>query len=258
MVSNCITGVNIVQIPNHVEKSFELADIPLTTVTPKFVRNFIRKAKFERPDEVTMALLAYCLSDKNYSDMAGIQLVPLANGGFGIFRSKTFYISPSLPQELLYGIKSVTIDVTKLPKHVMHVLTSEAAMQKLGLIDLSPQEFASLLPAVLPKSWANKSAVQWDTNIISPEWIRQFWMYYSSTDVKYIQHFPLLPAGDYLVGFEEQPKILASVPSDTLGQILKKLGCYELDTANFTLPLNSKSFIKYILPGNAAGKIGML
>lgn len=56
-------------------------------VTPSFLRQVIRKYKHKGPAQEKLLLLEFALSDGNYSDLIGLELLPLQDETFTIFSS---------------------------------------------------------------------------------------------------------------------------------------------------------------------------
>ncbi|XP_056298081.1 sacsin isoform X2 [Pseudoliparis swirei] len=80
-------------------------------VTPSFLRQVIRKYKHKGPAQEKLLLLEFALSDGNYSDLIGLELLPLQDETFTIFSSTlsekdSIYIaSEEYPRSLYPGLE---------------------------------------------------------------------------------------------------------------------------------------------------------
>lgn len=87
---NC--GENIVTLPESVAKALHTAypqDRTLRHVTPPFMRDVLRRIGVNTLSKVDkLCLLEYVLSDGNYRELKGLQLLPLSDGSFRFFTDK--------------------------------------------------------------------------------------------------------------------------------------------------------------------------
>ena len=96
-------------------------------VTPTFIRSVLRQApssytSLTRRDK--LLLLQFSLSDGNFKDLDGLQLLPLANETFAKFQHRAkpvFIASPEHPQELLPGLDDRFVD-TSVGKDILQRL----------------------------------------------------------------------------------------------------------------------------------------
>ena len=108
--------VPIVTVPNHMLSAIDAYGPDIAELTPYVVRLVLREvpssyASLHRKEK--LLLLRYSLSDCQFTDLYGLQLLPLANGTFGKFgsRANTIYIdSPKHPRELFPGIDHRLLD----------------------------------------------------------------------------------------------------------------------------------------------------
>lgn len=87
---NC--GENIVTLPGSVAKAIDMAypqGRTLKHVTPSFMRDILRRVGTNALSKVDkLRLLEYVLSDGEYRELEGLQLLPLSDGSFRFFTSK--------------------------------------------------------------------------------------------------------------------------------------------------------------------------
>lgn len=111
--------VPIVTVPSHVLSAIDAYGPDIAELAPYMVRLVLREepssySSLHRKEK--LLLLRYSLSDRQFADLYGLQLLPLANGTFAKFgsRTNTIYIdSPKHPRELFPGI-----DHRLLDKHI--------------------------------------------------------------------------------------------------------------------------------------------
>ena len=111
-------GLSAVTVPSHVQTALDIYFPDQTEIKPPLIRQVLRQepscyTKLER--KAKLFLLQFCLSDRNFSDLDGLQLLPLSNGQFAKFenRATAIYIaSPEHPQELFPGLRDRFLDKT--------------------------------------------------------------------------------------------------------------------------------------------------
>lgn len=104
---NC--GENIVTLQGSVAKALEVAypqGRTLKQVTPSFMREILRRVGVNSLSKVEkLCLLEYVLSDGKYSELKGLQLLPLSDGSFKSFTDKeedtAFIDSDKFPRQVL-------------------------------------------------------------------------------------------------------------------------------------------------------------
>ena len=111
-------GLPAVTVPSHVHSALDRYVAHQTEIKPPLIRDVLRQepscyTKLDRKEK--LFLLQFCLSDRNFSDLDGLQLLPLSNGQFAKFenRATAIYIaSPEHPQELFPGLSDRFLDKT--------------------------------------------------------------------------------------------------------------------------------------------------
>ena len=189
-------NVNIVEVNDSCNQALkQYCSSSLTkTLQPALVRYYLkrnhqsysyasRESKFE--------ILKYCLKDNLYHDVVGLHLLPLANGSFQQFQSKsryvedTFVCSYSFPCNLLPGLESKLVNVYNEDDPVHSLLCSIANSSHTQLIMLNAPHVANLLSQCSTSSW-------------SREQMSRFWQWLKNQQLSYFQNKQLVPIKSYL------------------------------------------------------------
>ena len=109
-------GLPAVAIPDHVSRALDKYSPGKTEIQPNLIRYVLQ----QRPSsyvnlrrEEKLLLLKFSLSDGQFSDLEGLQLLPLSNGAFVKFEAtaRTVFISSGEhPQELFPGLDERFLD----------------------------------------------------------------------------------------------------------------------------------------------------
>ena len=100
-----VAGVPLVQLPEQLMATFK-KHIRTKTQAPKTVRQLCKthgEDLKEQSNSAKMALLSYVLSDRDYGDLLGVQLLPLDDGTHEVFNTgkiKIFLDSQEHPKTL--------------------------------------------------------------------------------------------------------------------------------------------------------------
>lgn len=84
------SGTHIARVPKNVAAAFQIplnSSKPVKKVTPALVRQVLRKCAHKGPKHEKLHLLEFILSDENYSELIGLEMLPLQNGNFISFSS---------------------------------------------------------------------------------------------------------------------------------------------------------------------------
>ena len=129
-----LLSVNLpaVTVPSHVLRAVDMYAPGQAEITPALIRNVLRQAlssytSLVRKDK--LLLLTFSLSDDDFKDLDGLQLLPLANGTFAQFqhRARPVYISSrEHPQALLPGLDDRFLD-TNVDKDILQKLQTAAS-----------------------------------------------------------------------------------------------------------------------------------
>ena len=191
--------VKVVQAPNIVWKALGLFKIKVQTVTPHLTRDKIQKkltAYESESAEDKLRLLQYCLSDKKFSDLYRICLVPLANGKFTFFTpngsSESLYIcNTEYPRSLIPNQDNLLINVPIAM--LQNILIELARSEQTQLKVLNTKRVAALLPASFPRHWKGQSVVTLPCRGFPTEWFETFWNWVQSHQLSHFKGLLVLP-----------------------------------------------------------------
>ena len=198
VLSSC--GVQLVTIPTVMWRAIRFAKVGLTEVSPILARSNMRS----HPNSYTSVdqygkrvILTYCLSDNCYSDLSGLNLLPLANGTFTSFDSyyggQTVYLcSTDCPRSLLPNLDHLLVDLSDDPSLQMS-LYQVAVSQQTRLRLLTEREVASLLPQAMPSNWRNSSLVSMPHSQLPFTWLQTFWNWLENKELALFSNQLLLP-----------------------------------------------------------------
>ncbi|KAL1292332.1 hypothetical protein AAHE18_20G264300 [Arachis hypogaea] len=257
-------GMPVVHLPNS------LFDMLLEynssmVVTPSTVRQYLRQCEtfnLGKPDK--LLLLEYCIEDLVDDDvgkeMCNLPLLPLANGDFAAFseasKGISYLVCDELEYKLMEPVSGRVID-RAIPPDILTRLSAIAKSSKTNLSLCSIHHFAQLFPAFMPADWKYKSKVLWDPKLCqkpTSSWFLLFWQYLGKQSKKLplFSDWPILPStSGHLLRPSEQRKIISgSNLSDTLQNILVKIGC---DILNSSYVVEYLDLSSYICKGSASG-----
>ncbi|KYO44864.1 hypothetical protein Y1Q_0022949 [Alligator mississippiensis] len=167
------SGKQIAKVPPNIASAVHLivsSTKPVKKVTPAVVRQVLRKSGHTGPAGEKLNLLEYVLSDGVYSELIGLELLPLQNGNFIPFSSSVseqdiiYITSEEYPRSLFPGLEGRLLSDNLKPQ----VLTAlkEAAKSRgrpcTQLQLLTPERFARLIKEVMNTVWPSRDmVVQW-------------------------------------------------------------------------------------------------
>ncbi|XP_074873858.1 sacsin-like [Carettochelys insculpta] len=201
-------GDPLVLVPAHVHRALAVGGLAVTEATPAHVRKVLGHVSPAGCPADKRLLLEYVAGDGRYKELAGLELLPRADGGFAGFGGTggTVYTdSEAFPRILLPGLAD-----NFLPKDLTSALQSclrRMAEQKLfrNLVSLDPSVVQQKLKDALPAPWFEDSSahVTWcpgDHPLQPPrQWLAAFW--------DFLQHHV-----HSLASFEGHPLIPLSPP----------------------------------------------
>ena len=141
----------------------------LHTITPRVVRYLIRNNNHIYSNysvSVKVELLHYCLSDRSYSDLSDLELIPIANGTFIKFSSPRVYsyfsslstppyvCTSSIRHDLLPGVDNVMVDLLDNDATTHALLIEVARSNETQLTVVNESVIAKLVPQSDPQSWS--------------------------------------------------------------------------------------------------------
>ncbi|XP_076152503.1 sacsin-like [Alosa pseudoharengus] len=272
---------NLIDVPKHVLNDLKRV-IPerdtLQWITPHFIRDVIHRGRLEVSHNEKLSLLEYVLSDENFQELEGLQLLPLDNGTFEKFtgsdESTVLIDNKEFPRELLPFCKAAFISQELSLNSLCH-LKNIATKETFNIINLDAQNVADLTKKHLPHEWKNGlDPVLWDRG--NPEhpprgWLIEFWKYLSSNweELGYFVNLPLLPVESS--GNDSKSVLLAKLQKKTtlvfqqskhsslsehIQNVVKKVGGTLIkqeqylkhhDIEAFVLPPSPKSLLKVFL-----------
>lgn len=124
-------GLAAVAVPRHVHSGLDKYASSKMEIEPRLIRHVLRElpsSYVNRGRQEKLVLLQFSLSDRHFSDLEGLQLLPLCNGQFARFeaRATTVYItSAEHPKELFPALddrfldKSVHEDIVRVLKEAV-------------------------------------------------------------------------------------------------------------------------------------------
>ena len=124
-------GLAAVAVPRHVHSGLDKYASSKTEIEPRLIRHVLREVpssyvNLDRQEK--LLLLQFSLGDRHFSDLEGLELLPLSNGQFAKFEAQatTVYIASSEhPQELFAALddrfldKSVHEDIVRVLKEAV-------------------------------------------------------------------------------------------------------------------------------------------
>ncbi|KAG8452898.1 hypothetical protein GDO86_004628 [Hymenochirus boettgeri] len=119
------SGTQIAKVPYNVAAAFQVPvnnSKPVKKVTPALLRQVLRKCGHKGPVEEKLHLLEFVLADEAYSDLLGLELLPLQNETFIHFSSSVsdkdavYITSDEFPRALFPGLEGRLLSEDLPPK----------------------------------------------------------------------------------------------------------------------------------------------
>ncbi|XP_029922629.1 sacsin [Myripristis murdjan] len=251
------SGMQVAKVPAAVDSvlaAYITEQTEVKKVTPTLVRQVIRKSKHKGPSQEKLLLLEFALSDACYSDLIGLELLPLQDETFVAFSSSVsekdaiYIASEEYPRSLYPGLEGRFI-LESIKASVMNSLRNAAKSRGRPCTQvqvLTPERSARLIKEILSTAWPTRDfTVQWEPGNKEKKhptlsWLKMVWkhLYINfADDLSTFDDMPLIP----LVPLEESkdkvelarlktpsPIILLNEEeaplSENLPEIMKKLG----------------------------------
>ncbi|XP_053546606.1 sacsin [Bombina bombina] len=268
----------LVKIPEHIKRSILLAEnntLKLNKVSPSFIRNILRTRDWRTfANEKKMLLLSYILSDKQYSDLLNIQLLPLSDGTFTSFQNNdddmVYLDSQEYPRILLPGL-AVRFLPKDLPRDLLVHFRSIILNRKFkNLVQVDEAIVRRRLQEALPKTWqGGHNPVMWnpgDPNHPPIEWLSEFWHFLQRhfAILDSFENQPLVPLNlikesstdIWLVRLTKSTTLLFQSTnghhlSDVMAKMLEQIGCTVIQTqSSWMWHKNLQSYILEPTPNN--------
>uniref|UniRef100_A0AAV2K058 Sacsin/Nov domain-containing protein n=1 Tax=Knipowitschia caucasica TaxID=637954 RepID=A0AAV2K058_KNICA len=161
---------NLVTLSDSVTRALKTAypDFSsLSHVTPAFLRGVLQEGVQDISDEDRRTLLEYVLSDEQYEELDGLQLLPLSDGSFKSFtdsQDDTALIdSDTFPRTLLPFCQSLFIPDDLSPECVDH-LRQLSDQDLFMVINIDKDKVLRWTKSHLPEDWKNaeETFVTWE------------------------------------------------------------------------------------------------
>ena len=246
-VTRC--GLKLIEVPGNVWTALRMkGQVQGTSILfPTLARAKLRQTprsyqSLSRADK--LALLSYCLSDKNYSDLHGIFLLPLANGAFIQFQlrgaSHCFVCTQHCPHSVFpnESADNVLINLVE-DADLMSKLESVASSNMTQLQELTAPTVASLLPKCFPPEWQSKKVVTLPHHQIPDDWLEKFWNWVQRHDLSHFCNLFLVPIdGFHLTRLPEVSKSSILLVDENFQQALLsalvKLGVHHTSVKRYS------------------------
>ncbi|XP_026867820.2 sacsin isoform X1 [Electrophorus electricus] len=207
------SGITLAQVPVNAAgalDTFATKPESLRKVTPSFVRQTLRKARHTGALREKLLLLEFILSDGCYSDLIGLEMLPLQNESFVAFSSSVsdkdavYVASEEYPRSLYPGLEGRFV-LESIAPHVMNSLKEAGRSRGRPCTQvqvLTPERSARLIKEILMTAWPSRDfVVQWnpgnqEKKHPSTSWLRMVWkhLYINfADDLSTFEDMPLIP-----------------------------------------------------------------
>ena len=246
-----------------VKFTYTNSDYPFTTITPSLVRQTIRNdsgSYTEMSRVEKLQLLHYCLEDKNYRDLSGLNLLPLIDSTFLTFSNNLLnkvYMCDTkfLQTRLLANYEMALVNVEAEDSNLHQTLIEVADSNCTQLKHLTTEDVAMILMELSPfqDSWCCYGAAG---GFYNENWLKKFWSWVSVHSLSYFIGIPLLPVsnGKDSNGFKVVPlqninnsrviKYIKNINSEFISAT-EKLGCHLTCSDEFQF-LNHSELNNYV------------
>ncbi len=195
---NC--HVKLAEKSSNVWNALKYIEMPMLEATAGYTRDKIRDnpqsySHFSADEK--MQLLLYCLSDENYSELVGLNLLLLVSNSFVAFEdfgnadSFIYLCTKECPSWLLPNLEHRLVDVTG--NNDLHQLLLEVANEeKTQLRVLTVEDVASLLNEAM-EDYVSNGAVMFSYSKFSKDWFSNFWKWIRNHSLESFQNTLILP-----------------------------------------------------------------
>ena len=186
-----LCGIKLVQLNSTCNQALALYyNRKRSTINPALVRTNLKHNPSSYcyvSKEAKMEILKYCFRDNNFQDLAGLQLIPLADGSFQQFqKTSSFYTdgcyvcTSENPSALLPGLENKLINVYEEDRTLHSLLCSIARSGYTQLTMLNCQQVANLISQCNTSSWSYKQ-------------MAYFWQWLRNQQLAYFQNKLIVP-----------------------------------------------------------------
>ncbi|XP_069137977.1 sacsin-like [Argopecten irradians] len=168
---------HIVKVPSHVSKKFP----ELRRITPQYLRSVMRESQIysSLPVSQKLLILQFILTDGQYDDLDGLQLLPLEDDTFGIFgKGNTVYICSAKEIKMFPGIERNFIKLDIHQNTRKHLINIQKA-GRFNLKNLNKEDFPNLLSSTLSANgkFQTDGRFRSSTSHISMTWLDLVWSF---------------------------------------------------------------------------------
>ena len=178
------SGIKLVDLPAKIWSALHHSRKAVSEVSPKFVRTQLKgnpQSYCNINEEGKLEILRYCLSDKQYIELPGLALLPLADHTFITFRGFSPYFqnccylcTAECPRYLLPNLDNRLVDLPNDPD-LSRSLSGVADKQVTQLKTLTAEKVAELIPTSMPSEWRHKQIVSLPHHRFPSDWFQKFW-----------------------------------------------------------------------------------
>ncbi|MEQ2301260.1 hypothetical protein AMECASPLE_034081, partial [Ameca splendens] len=217
-------GENLVSLPATVVRAIEsYAHTYPKHVTPSFLREVLHRSGVHNiSKEDKLCILEYILSDGQYRELVGLQLLPLSDGSFRSFTNKeedtALIDNKEFPRILLPNCKNLFIPHDLSSSCRTHLIEL-AKLEVFRVININKNHVVQYTRKHLPQDWKQmeKRLATWNTsNSHHPplDWLQEFWRFLNShfTELSCFRDIPLIPVSPLS---DSQPVTLAKLQQKT-------------------------------------------
>ena len=186
-------GIKLVDVPPRIWSALRHSRKVVSEVSPKSVRTQLKgnPQSYCYVDEIgKLEILRYCLSDKQYSELPGLALLPLADHTFTAFQAFSWYsenccylCTAECPRYLLPNLDNILVDLPNDPD-LSRSLSGVADQQVTQLRKLTAEKVAELIPTSMPSEWKHMQIVSLPHHHFPSEWFWTFWEWVRSKSLK--------------------------------------------------------------------------
>ena len=186
-------GIKLVDVPPRIWSALRHSRKVVSEVSPKSVRTQFKGnlQSYCHIDEIgKLEILRYCLSDKQYSELPGLILLPLADHTFTAFQGLSRYsqnccylCTAECPRYLLPNLDNILVDLPNDPD-LSRSLSGVADKQVTQLKRLTAEKVAELIPTSMPSEWRHQQIVSLPHHRFPSDWFQTFWEWVRSKSLK--------------------------------------------------------------------------
>ena len=196
------SGIKLVDLPPRIWKALHHSRKAVSEVSPKSVRTQLKNnfQSYWYVDEIgKLEILRYCLSDKQYSELPGLVLLPLADHTFTAFQGLSRYsqnycylCTAECPRYLLPNLDNMLVDLPNDPD-LSRSLSGVADQQVTQLRKLTAAKVAELISTSMPPEWRQQQIVSLPHYRFPSDWFQKFWEWVRSKSLQSFAGNLILP-----------------------------------------------------------------